>query len=267
VIQSFLIILFTLFIIRHRFYWKAREDIFIGNKKPIMVAHRGVKVNAPENTILAFMDAVKYGFNGLELDVIQLKDGSVVCSHNFDLERETNSSGWLYEKNISDLKEVKAGIYSHPKNLQSIPKLIDVIKKVPKHVILNIEIKCKSIFDFSTARFVGRMTRKNCISRPYIISCFNPFVVAYLRLFHPQIYVGFLVEDLKLLFLINWIHPDYLHLDAGIANERVFLNCEKHSLSINIWTVNSIPAIKWCLQRDILGIITDNHTIGKVDKI
>jgi len=266
-IQSLIIILFVFFIIRHRFYWKARKNIFIGYKKPIMVAHRGVKVDAPENTISAFVDAVKYGFSGLELDVVQLKDGSVVCSHNFDLERETNGSGWFYEKNILDLKEIKAGLYSHPKNLQSIPRLIDVIKRMPNHVILNIEIKCKSIFDFSTARSVGKMTRKNCISSPYIISCFNPFVVAYLRVFHPQVYVGFLVEDLRLLFLINWIHPDYLHVDAGIVSERLLLDCKKYSLCVNIWTVNSVPAVKWCLKRDILGIITDNHTLGKVDKI
>jgi glycerophosphoryl diester phosphodiesterase len=33
---------------------------------------------------------------------------------------------------------------------------------------------------------------------------------------------------------------------------------QNHGLSLNLWTVNTIPALEWCKQKHISGIISDN---------
>ena len=251
-----------LLVIRHRYFWQARKNIIFKDGKPAIMAHRGCRVMAPGNTIEAFMDAIGYGFKYIEMDVCQLKDGTVVCSHNFDLERESDGNGWLYEKNISDLKHVRAGNTSHPENMQPIPVLTDVLEKIPDHIVINIEIKCKSLFDFTTAKTIGKMTRSGSISNPHIISCFNPFIVAYMRIFHSQIYVGYIIDDFRFGMLTNWIHPDFLHIDASLVDDEMIKKCNKHGLGITLWTVNSKPAVNWCMERDVLGVITDNHKMG-----
>ena len=53
------------------------------------IAHRGCTDSAPENTVASFMDAVEKGFKSIEMDICTLKDGSLICSHNFDLEKES----------------------------------------------------------------------------------------------------------------------------------------------------------------------------------
>ena len=102
------------------------------------------------------------------------------------------------------------------------------------------------------------MTRAGRIKHRFILSCFNPFVVGYLRLFHPQVYVGYLVDDVRLAMLTHWIHPDFLHPEAGLADEAMFGECLKHGLGVNLWTVNSLPGIQWCIKRGVSGVITDN---------
>ena len=109
--------------------------------KPMMISHRGVTKKFPENTVEAFVDAEKLGFEGIELDVIASKDGVLYCSHNYQLEQETNSSGYIHGKTSNVLDNIKTGFYSHPDNLKNIPRLCDVFDKVSNNIRLNIEIK------------------------------------------------------------------------------------------------------------------------------
>ena len=262
-LDSFLIIITLLFVVRHRYYWHTRNNVMFRNNNPAMIAHRGSKVHAPENTIAAFMDAINYGFKYIEMDVCQLKDRTLVCSHNFDLEQETNGQGWIYDKNYCDLKLIRTGVRSHSNNVQPIPKLIDALNKIPDNIVLNIEIKSRSIFDLSTANSIGKMSRDGLINHKFIVSCFNPFVVAYLKLFYPKIYVGYIIEEIRMRIFTHWIHPDFIHIDAGLADDAMFDECEIHGLGINLWTLNSIPAMYWCLKRNVLGVITDNHELVK----
>ena len=72
----------------------------------MLYGHRGLLNKAPENTRLAYEAAVHAGLGGIGLDVVQTKDGEIICSHNFDLERETNGFGYIYNKIWSDLKNL-----------------------------------------------------------------------------------------------------------------------------------------------------------------
>jgi glycerophosphoryl diester phosphodiesterase len=52
-----------------------------GSKFPQTIAHRGYKAKHPENTLGAFMGAVKAGAHAIETDIHLSKDGVVVLSH------------------------------------------------------------------------------------------------------------------------------------------------------------------------------------------
>ena len=245
----------------HLFYWEAKNKTV---NLPKYFAHRGIKINSPENTLASYEEAVKLGFNGLEIDVCSLNDGTVVCSHNYDLEKETNGTGWLFDLDYSQIKKIKTGVKSHPKNSQKIPRLIDVLEVLPKHVFLNIEIKYKNTFDFSTARIVAELAKKKLIDQPFVVSTFNPLIVAYFKVFHRKIFVGYLVENHKWIWLMNIIHPDFLHPDGVLINHGIINKCKKHNLKINTWTINSFDALNWCYKNNISSVITDNpHIIKK----
>ena len=78
---SFIAIIILLAFVRHRYYWRARKNNVFNDSGTVMIAHRGSKVRAPENTAAAFLEAIDYGFTYLEMDVCQLKDDTVAVSY------------------------------------------------------------------------------------------------------------------------------------------------------------------------------------------
>jgi len=241
-------------LIRHRFFWRAKQR----EPVPKFMAHRGIKTNAPENSLAAYQDAISYGFEAIELDIVSNIDGQLLCSHNFDLERETSGDGWIHQKTQADLDSVRAGIYSHPNNPQPVPAFLDVVRNLPKQAYLNIEIKTKRLWDLSTAKILKRIIQKNQIKQPFMVSSFNPVVVAFFRVFVPGVTIGFILQDIRWLWVVHWIHPDFFHPRVDLVNHSLINLSNKHCLPLNVWTVNTLPGIRWCFTQPIQSIITDH---------
>jgi len=222
------------------------------------MAHRGLKTNSPENTISSYNEAIAAGFDALELDILQTKDGELICSHNFDLERESNGIGWAQHTNYKKLENIQTGVYTHPQNTQTIARLQDVLDEIPKNIFLNIEIKTHSLFDLSASKTLGKLFKRSGIQHSFMVSSFNPVVVAYFRLFFPNISIGYILKNIKWLWTTHWLHPDYLHPRADLIDNELLEMSQNHGLSLNLWTVNTLPALEWCKQNHISGIISDN---------
>src|SRR5262245_20012933 len=54
---------------------------------PLIIAHRGDSIHAPENTLAAIRAAVEAGADGVEFDVRLAKDGVPVVIHDASLKR------------------------------------------------------------------------------------------------------------------------------------------------------------------------------------
>ena len=65
--------------------------------RPLVMAHRGDAVHAPENTFAAFGLALERGAQLLETDLWFTKDGVLVCHHDRTLDRTTDSTGAIPE--------------------------------------------------------------------------------------------------------------------------------------------------------------------------
>ena len=254
--MMFFILTVTFLLIHHLFYWKVPRSKKYNLNKPEYFAHRGLKTNYPENSIKAFIDAQINQYSWIELDVIASKDGQLFCSHNYDLERETNGRGYLNELNSNSIKLLNTGSYTHKTKKQPLPLLEDVFSSIPESIGINIEIKAPLIFDFTTARALGKSLRNRPRYRA-IISSFNPFVIIYFKLFHPSIVTAFLFQNLEYFWMINIFHPSYIHPRADLLNYKMLSVARKHNVGVNVWTVNNEPAIKWCLNNGVDGIITD----------
>ena len=57
--------------------------------------------------------------------------------------------------------------------------------------------------------------------------------------------------------MINVIHPACLHPAAELVSEGLVKFAKHRGLAINVWTVNTKPAIDWLIDLKVDGIITD----------
>lgn len=251
----------SVFCVSYFGYWNARGMSTFYTDRPMMISHRGVTSTFPENTIEAFINSVDVGYSCIELDVLSSLDGEIYCSHNYELEKETSSCGYIHQMKSIELDNIKTGSYSHPENQKKIPRLDSVIKELPNNIRLNIEIKFSSPFDFSTIYQLRKKIIKKNIKQPILISSFNPFIVFYARWFIPNVKIGFLVESLNMIKWIHLAHPDCLHPRADLLSDDLIETCNKKNVSINVWTVNSDAAINCCKQLKVNGIITDRDDL------
>jgi glycerophosphoryl diester phosphodiesterase len=80
----------------------------------LVSAHRGGAAYAPENTMLAFRNAVRLGVDELETDVQITKDGTLVLIHDDTLERTTSCSGTVSRTSDAALAKCDAGYWWSP---------------------------------------------------------------------------------------------------------------------------------------------------------
>lgn len=77
--------------------------------KPSIVACRGDRENAPENTIPAFESAISKGADGVELDVHYTRDKELVVHHLLNLGQTDNGTGIVCEHALAELKALDSG--------------------------------------------------------------------------------------------------------------------------------------------------------------
>lgn len=79
---------------------------------PLLIAHRGGSLEAPENTVASIKHGVAVGTDWQEIDVTLSSDERVVVIHDDTLERTTNGQGDVERTPIARLTALSAG---HPK--------------------------------------------------------------------------------------------------------------------------------------------------------
>lgn len=110
--------------------------MYASGRPPQAVAHRGLHVDAPENSIAAFRLAVEVGAEAIELDVHATRDGHVVVHHDFVLRRHRPTDA----QRISDLDS--NDLQSFPlADGSPIPSLAEILAGVPAAIDLYIEVK------------------------------------------------------------------------------------------------------------------------------
>src|SRR4051794_36713677 len=105
----------------------------------LVYGHRGLSGCFPENTLLAFREALVAGGDGIEFDVHATVDGGPGVIHDRSLERTTNGTGYVDEMPLSRLNELDAG------RGERVPTLEEVLTLVGDRVHLDIEVKQSGI--------------------------------------------------------------------------------------------------------------------------
>jgi glycerophosphoryl diester phosphodiesterase len=84
-------------------------DGFFTPAPPRVLAHRGLAIEAPENTLLAFAKAIAAGVTHIETDVHVSADGVAMISHDPDLKRLVGRRATVGHLTSTELRRVDLG--------------------------------------------------------------------------------------------------------------------------------------------------------------
>lgn len=107
-----------------------------------LVAHRGARGEAPENTVAGFRYARTLGLTAIEIDVRLSKDGQVVIIHDDTVDRTTNATGPVSSFTTAELAELDArGSCPQWPEKVGIPTFVEAIDALLAFPLIQIEIK------------------------------------------------------------------------------------------------------------------------------
>lgn len=136
-----------------------------------VTAHRGNSGEYPENTIPAFVSAVKLNVDWLELDIYRTKDGKLVVSHDSTTKRVGDVVMDVTEATYEELKTVDvAHQFRKSRNLTkeqcpkgTIPLLTDVIQLVKLQHKTRLSIQPKMDCVAEAIQTIKRMKAENWV--------------------------------------------------------------------------------------------------------
>jgi glycerophosphoryl diester phosphodiesterase len=224
---------------------------------PLVFGHRGVRGEAPENTMAAFEYAAAAGADGVELDVRLCRSGELVVCHDADLTRLTQGRD---TRRVADLDRSELARVDVGKG-QPIPALTEVLAWAEsRRLRVNIEMKRDVLDRRAVVRETARVLEAGPLP-PVIVSSFDPGMLAYLSWLRPSVLLGYLFASDQTITRSGWmarvihvgaVHPERTEIDG--ARCRAW---QKRGRLVNVWTVNDAAEARALAAMGVDALITD----------
>ena len=121
----------------------------IAAEPPLIVAHRGLLLHAPENTLANFRACLELRL-GFEFDVEKTKDGHLVCIHDGTVDRTTNGNGNVADLTLEEIRRLDAGSWFDSRFAgEKVPTIEEVLKLVAEYqqhdVLIAVDLKAEGV--------------------------------------------------------------------------------------------------------------------------
>lgn len=258
---------------------------------PLIIAHRGARSLAPENTLAAAQKAYDIGADLWELDVAVSADNELVLMHDDSLERTCNAkamfpdrSPWnVWDFTLAEIQSLDCGSWYNQKDpfeqikagnvtaeeresfkgIQA-PTLRQALEFTRDHQWrVNIELKDQP--DEAMSRIIVKKTVEMVAelgmdqNQQVVISSFNHEYLKHLKELNPNIPVQAITQK-----LIGDIESYLKEYGTETVNPKIntwsykrISELEAQGIHFNVWTVNDELTMKALINSGASGIITD----------
>lgn len=224
-----------------------------------IIAHRGVWLHAPENTLPAFRGAVEMGLDGIETDIQLTADGQLVIHHNYSVDGTAGRSGKISQMTLAQLKALDFGSYRGEAYAgQQIATLEECLETVRSLSVINLELKAPEDRTFPYVEKVIETVQRFGLVSKVILSAFDHDLLVRAKEICPQIQIGMLLFPSVSAFpaaeIIRHALPSRKPL-SSICRENITLSEEEKQILLQA----DIVAKK--LEEVVMELI---HSLGAV---
>lgn len=238
-----------------------------------IIAHRGSKGTAPENTLESFRAALKSNCDGIELDVHLSQDLVPVVIHDETVNRTSNGEGYVYQKTYQELQQLDAGSWFNKRftgaRIPSLEEVLQLLKVSSFKGMLNIELKTDKIAYPLLEETVVDLVERYQPDYQVVYSSFNVQSLQKVIGLVPnaEIAILFKKRGAQKAFLPNGHPIQAWHGSHRLVNDMIKNN--KRKIPIRLWTVNRLFDLGYCLNKNVDAIITDypNRALRVRDRV
>ena len=222
---------------------------------PMIIAHRGARKLAPENTMPSFRKALECGASHIELDIRMTKDDVPVIFHDEKVNRMTNGSDFLSQMELSALKElkIKGRVKGGGGERETIPTLAEVLKEFGG--------KCGLVLDIKVRNAVipaYKLVKKHGMLEDVIFTSKDGMAIIKLkdkegaRLGFSNREKGIDILSVAGTLGAEFILPEFRSVDPTLLNQA-----RKNNIKVMVWTVDCPFKMKKLAGLGVEGIITN----------
>lgn len=245
-------------------YCKTEDYTLLKTQQQVtLVAHRGYRAVAPENTTAAFEEAGKAGFWGAECDIYRTADGVWIVSHDTHTYRMMDQSAWVEKKTYDELMEMTV---DNGSNIEDYPDL----------KFCSLEEYLRICRDYNMVAVIELKGKKNTEHYDEIIGLVEQYGVE-------SVYISFHFENLQKIreltdcqvyYLVQEIEDEDIELAKTLENCGIDFNGEKEAnfengmiqkcmdngLAVGAWTIDDTELLDKLVDNGVTLITTDNIT-------
>jgi glycerophosphoryl diester phosphodiesterase len=237
---------------------------------PMVVAHRGGALLWPENSLLAFQEALALGVEALEFDLHLTADGEVVVIHDATLDRTTTGHGAVRDTPLAALAPVRLRTRDGMVTEQRIPTLAQVLDlAAAARVELLPEIKVgadRQRYAGIEEKVLALLRARGLLGRA-TVQAFQPETIRRLRALEPTARTMFLVSQGQVqragaapADVVEWaraVGANDLGVDHRILDSSLAVAARSAGFRLSVWTVNEEVDIRRVLDIGVAMVMTD----------
>ena len=223
----------------------------------MVICHRGDSGRWPENTKLAFCQAVQSGAEGIELDVHLTRDGHVVVIHDERVDRTTNGNGYVKDMTLAQLRRLRITGKGEAQSILTLEEYFAIA--APAGIRTNIELKTGWFAYPGLEEKVWAIVQAYRQENNVLFSSFHVQSLLRMKAVAPEAPCGLLSNDLltnpedvvqELGF--QAFHPWYLRVSPSLVRRL-----HARGIAVNVYTPNSPGVLAWLIALGVDSVITD----------
>lgn len=242
---------------------------------PLVIAHRGASLVAPENTLPAFEMAIAAGADMIETDAQLTVDRQVVLTHDSDLRRISGAAGRVGDLRATEIRAHDAGFCFRPagENITPfrgrgvrVPTLNELLDLLEAHASVRLNLEIKAQDDASRTRQLVALAIDILTSRGIrdrvLLSSFDSGALDAAQSIDPHITTALLVGphvniDAAIIAAAEAGHRA-IHPNDASVNNAIIEAAHRRGLLVNVWTVDSAQRMRELIVAGADGIITND---------
>lgn len=241
---------------------------------PLFAAHRGGTALWPENSLLAFRNALALGADFLELDVHLSRDGEVMVIHDATLDRTTDGSGPVREHTAAELRALHLKDGGGAPTAEPVPTLDEVVALAAagqRQMLLEIKTDDRKRRYPGIEEKVMAVLDRHRFTSFAIVMAFERETWRRVREIRPDARAGALYSALALpaaaiepeLQALRQAGIGFVGLDQRLVTADVARQARLAGLTLGVWTVNERDAIERFIGQGVGVVITDRPDLAK----
>jgi glycerophosphoryl diester phosphodiesterase len=241
---------------------------------PLLAAHRGGSLLWPENSLLAFRNALALGADFIEFDVHLSRDGEVMVIHDATLDRTTTGAGPVRERSLAELKALHLKDRSGAVTAETVPTLDEVVAvaaQAKRRMLLEIKV------DAGKARYPGieekvlAILDRHAMTASTVVMSFEAPTWRRVRELRPDVATCALYSARGLartsltaeLETLRAAGVRFIGVEHTVVDAAAVAQAQGAGIRLGAWTVNNPADMQRMIGAGVTILITDQPDVAK----